>query len=94
MLDVDDDIWQDVGLDDEYNGEVPWWLGDKEVRSGIQAVLQRDRCCEEELRLRKECCNLQQWFMEEWVCIKAAWAAAGEHLVIPCRKLLMFLLSL
>jgi hypothetical protein len=81
-LDVDDDIWQDVGLDDEYDGGIPPWLGDEGVRTGIQALLQHDRCCEEELRLRKERCNLQHWFMEEWDCIEAAQREAGEHLII------------
>jgi hypothetical protein len=61
---------------------------------GIQALLQRDRCHEEEVRLRKERCNLQRWFMEEWICIKASRAAASKHLVIPYQKLLTFLLSL
>jgi len=93
-LDVNDDIWQDVELDDKYNGRIPRWLGDEEVRSGIQALLQHDQCCEEEHRLRKEHCNLQQWFMEEWDCVKAAQAAAGEHLIIPCQRVLIFLLSL
>lgn len=92
-LDVDDDIWQDVGLDDEYDGKVPGWLGDEGVRSGIRALLQHDRCCEEELRLRKERCNLQQWFMEEWDCVKAARTATGKHPAIPYRRLLIFLLS-
>ena len=41
-LDVDDDIWQDVGLDDEYDGGIPLWLGDEGVRLGIQALLQHD----------------------------------------------------
>lgn len=83
-LDVDDDIWQDIGLDDEYDGGVPRWLGDEGVRSGIQALLQHDRCCEEELRLRKERCNLQLWFMEEWKRVKAARREAREYLAIPC----------
>jgi hypothetical protein len=58
-LDIDDDIWQDVGLDDEYDGGIPRWLGDEVVHMGIQALLQCDRSCEEELQLRKEHCNLQ-----------------------------------
>jgi hypothetical protein len=95
-LDVDDDIWQDVGLDDEYDDRIPWWLGDEGVHSGIQALLLHDWCCKEELRLREEHCNLQQWFMEEWVCVKAARGALGEHSVISvirCQKVLMILLS-
>ena len=92
-LDVDDDIWQDVGLDDEYDGGIPWWLGDEGVRSGIQALLQHDQCCEEEVQLRKERCNIQQWFMEEWEFVMAAQVAMDEHLIICCRRLLIFLPS-
>ena len=33
QLDVDDDIWQDIGLSDEYDGNhtVPEWLGNDSV---------------------------------------------------------------
>ena len=93
-LDVDDNIWQDIGLNDGNGSEIPRWLGDEEVRSGIQALLQHDRCCEEELRLRKERCNLQQWFMEEWDGIEAARREAGEHSIIPCQILLLMFLGL
>ena len=89
-LDVDDDIWQDLGLDDGYDGVIPRWLSDEKVRSGIQALLQRDRCCEEEILLRRERSNLQQWFMEEWKCVEGARVAAGECPVICCRRLLRF----
>ena len=31
-LDVDNDIWQDIGLaNDEFGGKVPPWLGDEDV---------------------------------------------------------------
>jgi hypothetical protein len=83
-LDINDDIWQDVGLDNEYDGGIPRWLGDEVVCTGIQALLQRDRSCEEELWSRKERCNLQQWFMEVWDCIKVARMAASECSVISC----------
>ncbi|KAJ7912862.1 hypothetical protein B0H13DRAFT_1504668, partial [Mycena leptocephala] len=49
QLDVDDAIFQDVGLDDNDNGstEPPLWLCDEQVRAGIKAILQLDRCDEE-----------------------------------------------
>ncbi|KAL6298593.1 hypothetical protein BKA93DRAFT_820298 [Sparassis latifolia] len=48
-LDVDDDIWQDVGLDDDADTDaVPRWLGDETVREGIKMCLLLDRCIEEE----------------------------------------------
>jgi hypothetical protein len=66
-LDVDDEIWQDVGLDDESCGvELPGWLVDDEVRGGIRAVLEYDRCLEEEHRLVHERRSLQIWFAGEW----------------------------
>jgi len=47
-LDVDDDIWQDVGLDDD-DGMPPRWLADDNCRSGIKYMLELDRCREEEV---------------------------------------------
>ncbi|GBE80067.1 hypothetical protein SCP_0212700 [Sparassis crispa] len=65
-LDIDDDIWQDVGLDDDDDiAAVPRWLGDETVREGIKNRLLLDRCNEEEERLREERCSLQEWFAEE-----------------------------
>ncbi|KAF8132633.1 hypothetical protein K438DRAFT_2130094 [Mycena galopus ATCC 62051] len=65
QLDVDDMIWQDVGLDDA-DGPPPPWLVDDKVRSGIRAMLQRDRCFEEAPRLVRERRHLQVWFATEW----------------------------
>ncbi|KAG6805165.1 hypothetical protein H0H92_000474, partial [Tricholoma furcatifolium] len=42
-LDVDDAIWQDVGLSDDVNEDgigLPAWLADDKVREGIRAVLE------------------------------------------------------
>jgi len=72
QLDVDDDIWQDVGLDDDQDGPVPRWLGDDRVREGIRALLEFDRCQEEEARLGQERCAMQVWLKEEWLCIEEA----------------------
>ena len=48
-LDVDDDIWQDIGLTETDNsGDPPLWLCDENVRDGIRAMLEQDRCLEEE----------------------------------------------
>lgn len=65
QLDVDDMIWQDVGLDDA-DGPPPPWLVDDKVRSGIWVMLQRDRCFEEAPRLVRERRHLQVWFATEW----------------------------
>ncbi|KAJ7107142.1 hypothetical protein C8R44DRAFT_834299 [Mycena epipterygia] len=46
QLDVDDVIWQDLGLDGD-EGTPPMWLSNDKVRAGIRAMLQKDRCAEE-----------------------------------------------
>ena len=77
-LDVDDEIWQDVGLEDmEFDGEIPGWLGDDNVREGIKNVLELDRCEEEERRLCKERCAIQEWMQEEWNCTSEAINTCG-----------------
>ncbi|KII82981.1 hypothetical protein PLICRDRAFT_84208, partial [Plicaturopsis crispa FD-325 SS-3] len=78
-LDVDDDIWQDIGLDEEDSTatEIPGWLGDDNVREGIRARLDLDRCLEEEDRLGRERCAMQEWMMEEWGTLQSAQMDAG-----------------
>ncbi|KAJ7080664.1 hypothetical protein B0H15DRAFT_997243 [Mycena belliarum] len=73
-LDVDDAVWEDVGLDDDEISatEPPPWLSDEKVRSGIKAMLELDRSAEEDLRLKKERCALQIWFAEEWAVVNIA----------------------
>lgn len=72
-LDVDDDIWQDIGLnEDDFEGVIPAWLGDEPTRQGIKAMLEKDRCLEEEQRLSLERCSLQEWLMSEWESVLTA----------------------
>lgn len=77
-LDVDDDIWQDVGLADEPDGEPPLWLCDEATRAGIRSILNFDRCCEEEARLICEKQAMQDWMKEEWVVISASCLVTGK----------------
>ncbi|KAJ7694352.1 hypothetical protein B0H17DRAFT_931798 [Mycena rosella] len=75
QLDVDDGIWEDIGLDDddaEAATEPPPWLCDEQARSGIKAMLELDRCDEEDVRLKKETCLLREWFPEEWATVSLA----------------------
>jgi hypothetical protein len=76
-LDVDDDIWQDVGLDDDQYDSVPLWLKDDKVRQGIKSMLQLDRCKEEEARVLRERQALQEWMQEEWQVVQTAKDIAG-----------------
>ncbi|KAG6904813.1 hypothetical protein DXG01_006992 [Tephrocybe rancida] len=48
-LDVDDTIWEDIGLEEGTPAAPPPWLADENVRAGIKALLKQDRCLEEEL---------------------------------------------
>ncbi|KAJ6570606.1 hypothetical protein DFH09DRAFT_1246915 [Mycena vulgaris] len=81
QLDVDNGIWQDVGLDQddgEPAAEPPLWLCDEKVRPGIKAMLELDRCSEEDICLKKERCELQVWFAEEWAVVKVAMERANS----------------
>ncbi|KAI5986720.1 hypothetical protein EDC04DRAFT_2913231 [Pisolithus marmoratus] len=64
-LDVDDYIWQDVGLWDYSDGFLPPWLADEKVQSGIRSLLEMRRCEEEERHLCKGKKALVLWFSEE-----------------------------
>ncbi|RDB18910.1 hypothetical protein Hypma_014431 [Hypsizygus marmoreus] len=79
-LDVDDDIWQDVGLHegDEPGTMPPPWLCDEQVRDGIKAVLERDRCLEEQNRLHSEHRAMREWFSEEWKLVNTAFELAMD----------------
>jgi hypothetical protein len=73
-LDVDDEVWQDIGLNNDNNvdGDLPLWLSDDNVRQGIKALLELDRCDEEQRRLCKERQNMQEWMIREWNYITLA----------------------
>lgn len=75
-LDVDDSVWQDVGLDDD-DDEPPLWLSNDGVRKGIPAMLDLERSKEEDLELAKERRAMQLWFSEEWEIVKVAMDRAG-----------------
>ncbi|KAF7970090.1 hypothetical protein HWV62_25014 [Athelia sp. TMB] len=71
-LDVDDSIWQDVGLDELSEGAPPPWLSDEDTRAGIRAMLNYDRACEEEARVFRERVALQDWLIEVWAVVQKA----------------------
>jgi hypothetical protein len=87
-LDVDDDIWDDIGLEDD-DGIAPPWLMNEEVRKGIRNQLIVDRCVEEEGRLRRETRAMQLWIREEWELLEKACTADGRFVAVPLQILLM-----
>ncbi|KZV94701.1 hypothetical protein EXIGLDRAFT_586684, partial [Exidia glandulosa HHB12029] len=66
QLDVDDDIWQeDPGLGAQDEAALPRWQTDEDVKNGIAALLEENRCTEELERLRAEAVALGHWWDEE-----------------------------
>lgn len=92
QLDVDDSIWEDIGLTGENDDgqAVPGWLGDEEIRKGIRALLEFRRCEEEKRRLITERLSMQQWFKEEWTVLMTAfdWSSEDQDVVfqLTARK--------
>lgn len=80
QLDVDDEIWQDIGLEDG-TADPPRWLSDQNVRQGICLLLDLDRCLEEEGRLKREHCIMQEYMIMQWTALQRARELAGELLV-------------
>ena len=77
-LDVDDDIWQDVGLDEHESDVIPGWLGNEKIREGIKEMLTAKRCAEEIARIKRERTALQEWSREEWEAINIAIFMCGK----------------
>ncbi|KAJ8488660.1 hypothetical protein ONZ45_g13876 [Pleurotus djamor] len=70
-LDINDEIWDDVGLtEDDEDVVPPAWLADDATRDGIRALLVEDRCGEENSRIVHERLSLQEWFSKEWEIIE------------------------
>lgn len=80
-LDVDDSIWQDIGLQEDADTAPPLWLKDEKVRAGIRNLLDFDRCVEEERRLKQERCSLQQGARRHWGVLTTAMTLAGACIV-------------
>lgn len=82
-LDVDEEIWQDLGLDEEGAAPAPWQT-EPAIREGIRHMQELDRCKEEEARLAHERASLQEWMIDEWKAVESAIAIAGK--CSPMRK--------
>ena len=70
QLDIDDEVWQDIGLDDT-DSHPPGWLANDGVRQGIKYMLELDRCEEEAAHVMRERCALQEWMQEEWMQVES-----------------------
>ena len=81
-LDVNDTIWQDVGLADENLTEPPLWMCNDDVQRGIKALLEHDHCLEEEAHLVHERRALQVWFLEEWKIVMEGCEATGVYCIL------------
>lgn len=70
-LRADPTLMEDVWITPSV-GEVPRWLDDTDVRDGIRALLKRERCREEQVRLGTEADNLCRFFGEELAALEFA----------------------
>lgn len=89
-LDVDDEIWQDLGLGGDDTQHPPLWLGNDKMKQGICGILLRDRADEELRRLRNERQGLYQWMTEEWEVLKLCvivLSDPGMQRVLCCKKI-------
>ncbi|KAG6904125.1 hypothetical protein DXG01_012428, partial [Tephrocybe rancida] len=93
-LDVDDTIWEDIGLEEGTPAAPPPWLADEDVRAGIKAMLEQDRCLEEEVRLQHECRSMRVWLSEEWRLVNLALGTDDESLAYHLRLRRSLLLRL
>ena len=85
-LDVNDLIWEDVGLDEEGRvGDPPLWLSEERVKDRIKGILQSDRCDEELSRVKHEVLALSEWFEEEWAVIAAAMEQTTGGIILQCN---------
>ena len=71
-LDVDDDIWLELGWEDGDEAAPPRWMADEDIRTAIPALLEIDRVKEERERLDAEEIALKAWLREEVSVLKDA----------------------
>jgi hypothetical protein len=65
-MDVDQPLWQDAEMADFPDGNVPAWLADESVRTGITIAQEVINCRQDLLRCRAEHSNLRAWFNAEF----------------------------
>ncbi|KAI6009258.1 hypothetical protein BKA83DRAFT_4070682 [Pisolithus microcarpus] len=81
-LDVDDDIWQDAGLEDDTSRLPPAWLADERTSLPLRILGLGPNLTEEEERcLLHERRMLMEWFSEEWSHLQRAREGSSETTV-------------
>ncbi|OSD02619.1 hypothetical protein PYCCODRAFT_1410600 [Trametes coccinea BRFM310] len=68
----DTSLLTDVWITPTETDMPPRWLDDPQVRSGIRALLNKDRCQEERRRLGQEADNLCRWYGRELAAVELA----------------------
>ncbi|KAG1724201.1 uncharacterized protein EDB91DRAFT_1239990 [Suillus paluster] len=82
----DQTLMQDVWVTPSM-GEVPHWLEDADIRDGIHALLKRDRCTEERLRLGEEANNLYRFFGDEVTALELSIGLPeNEHFLVLLQQ--------
>ncbi|KAG1888274.1 hypothetical protein F4604DRAFT_1877402 [Suillus subluteus] len=77
-----EDVWITPSV-----GDVPRWIEDTDVRDGIQALLKRERCREEQCRIGLEADNLCRWFGTELAALELALRSPANHTyVFPLQQ--------
>ncbi|KAG6914125.1 hypothetical protein DXG01_002322 [Tephrocybe rancida] len=84
-LDVDDTIWEDIRLEEGTPAAPPPWIADEDMHVGIEVLLERDRCIEEEVHLQHECCSMCIWLSEEWDIVNLALGTDDQSLAYHLR---------
>ncbi|KAG1878248.1 hypothetical protein F4604DRAFT_1880298 [Suillus subluteus] len=77
-----EDVWITPSV-----GDVPHWIEDTDVRDGIQALLKRERCREEQRRIGLEADNLCRWFGTELAALELTLHSPANHTyVFPLQQ--------
>ncbi|KAG9311839.1 hypothetical protein JVU11DRAFT_8089 [Chiua virens] len=64
-------LLEDVWITPSHS-QIPWWLEDAKVHTGIRVLLKRDRCCEEQRQLGIEADSMCRWFRNELTALELA----------------------
>jgi hypothetical protein len=80
QLDVFNCIWDDAGLSSSEGADR--WRTDDEIKQGIRALLDRDRCREERERLEMEVIRLATWGLQMATRLRDTFISLGAFLVL------------